>query len=157
MAKFIDAGILSISDKQEVQEVTDLNAMCPKMDLKLIIKIDHSCNFRSILASVPVFVSPLAAEGASAVHVALPVPELARPRRSQRARRRPLVPGGGQPHPEFHSRHGAHRGPLQVQTGSSCPHHLSVTLGVLVGVRAPERRECFALFSPATRVRHHSF
>lgn len=81
--------------------------------------------------------------------MALPVPELARPRRSQRARRRPLVPAGGQPHPEHHSRHWAHRRPLQVQTGSG-GHDLitkNFTLGSSVGVKAPGEREFFALFA----------
>lgn len=54
------------------------------------------------------------AEGASAVYLALPVPELARPRRAQRARGGPLVSGGDQPHPELCKRGGTHRCPLQV-------------------------------------------
>lgn len=58
-------------------------------------------------------------EGASEVHLALPVPELAGPRGAQRARWRPLVPRGSQPHTKRHSRHGTHRRPLQVQTGGA--------------------------------------
>lgn len=57
----------------------------------------------------------LAVEGACEVHLALSVPELAGPRGAQRAWWCALVPGGGQPHTEHHSRHWAHHRPLQVR------------------------------------------
>lgn len=56
-------------------------------------------------------------EGASEVHLALPVSKLAGSRRAQWARWCPLVSRGGQPHPEHHSRHWTHCCPLQVWTG----------------------------------------
>lgn len=57
-------------------------------------------------------------EGASAVHLALPVPELARPRCSQRSWWCPLVLGGGQPHAEHHSRQWTYCRSLQVRSGA---------------------------------------
>lgn len=58
-------------------------------------------------------------EGASKVHLALPVSKLAGSRGSQWARRCPLVSRGDQPHPERHSRHWTHCCPLQVLTGGT--------------------------------------